>query len=423
MNRRIAVVAALFSLCGFAYSQKMTVKDSENNILMQVNDEGNAGSITLPHGPAPSTITYKLYNVLGSLYWNGHALALSEIAGGWTEGDAVVYTTTPSDKVGIGTTTPEFKLTLDNDGGILAKGSFGSSSALTTTGAGTRLIWHPNMAAFRAGRVDGAQWDESNIGIYSTAMGYSTTASGSFSTALGYNTTASGMYATASGFSTTAGGYYSTAMGYSTQAGGQCSVAMNNSTVANGSLSTAMGFLTTAESFAELVIGRCNEGTGSGDTWFSADPIFEIGIGSDPDHRANALTVIKNGWVGIGAGKSNPFYLLDMQGGGFYNAGDGQWHNSSSRAVKRDIGPNTMDLNGILDRVDVVNFRYRAEVERDADAPFHIGFIAEDAPELLSGRDRNSMSTGDCIGFLLAVVKEQQRRIEDLETDIAEMKK
>ena len=73
--------------------------------------------------------------------------------------------------IGISTTTvPEFKLSLDSDGGILAKGSYGSGATLSTAGAGTRLIWYPRKAAFRAGKVSGNVWDDANVGAYSAAF-------------------------------------------------------------------------------------------------------------------------------------------------------------------------------------------------------------------------------------------------------------
>jgi carbon monoxide dehydrogenase subunit G len=85
-------------------------------------------------------------------------LSGSTAAQGFTVKDAAgtgLMTVRGDGKTGIGTLTPEFKLTLDADGGILAKGTYGSGTALTTSGAGTRLIWYPKKAAFRAGQVGG----------------------------------------------------------------------------------------------------------------------------------------------------------------------------------------------------------------------------------------------------------------------------
>jgi hypothetical protein len=126
------------------------------------------------------------------------------------------------------------------------------------------------------------------------------------------------------------------------------------------------------------------------------------------------LVVQGNGNVGIGT--SNPGYLLAMEssGGGYYSATDHQWHNASSRAIKTDIEPNKMNISEILDEVNIVNYRYKTEVTENENAPYHIGFIADDTPSLLSGKDKNSMATADCIGLLLATVKEQKQQIESL---------
>jgi len=81
-------------------------------------------------------------------------------------------------KISIGTSTPEFKLTITNDGGIIATGTYGSGATLQTSGAGTRFIWYPRKAALRAGYVSGAHWDDANIGSYSVAFGNSNRNSG-----------------------------------------------------------------------------------------------------------------------------------------------------------------------------------------------------------------------------------------------------
>lgn len=135
----------------------------------------------------------------------------------------------------------------------------------------------------------------------------------------------------------------------------------------------------------------------------------------------NIMTFAGNGNVGID--NDNPGYLLTMgASGGYYNAATKQWVGGSSRVSKRDIKPNEMNLKGILDSFDVVNYRFKDQVAADPEAPYHIGFIAEDTPELLSGENRDGLATGDCIGLLLGVVKEQQAQIERLSREVEMMK-
>ena len=230
-------------------------------------------------------------------------------------------------KVGIGSQEPEFKLSLDNDGGILSKGEFGVGDTLKTTGNGARFIWYPQKAALRAGWVFDNNWDNDSIGDFSIALGSDTRASGELSIALGYSTiargpksTAMGMGSEASGFCSTAMGYFSKANGYGSiamgwwsEASGFQSTAMGLSTNASGSSSTALGEETKAESRCATAIGRFNVGGGHNGWWIETDPIFEIGIGDSDTERINALTVLKNGKVGICT--STPAYQLDVDSG------------------------------------------------------------------------------------------------------------
>ena len=62
--KRLSLLILFFVTVLNAYSQKMTVKDSDTNVLMEVNDEGTIGSITLPDTNAVLTSeTNKLYNL------------------------------------------------------------------------------------------------------------------------------------------------------------------------------------------------------------------------------------------------------------------------------------------------------------------------------------------------------------------------
>jgi Chaperone of endosialidase/YadA head domain repeat (2 copies) len=148
-------------------------------------------------------------------------------------------------------------------------------------------------------------------GAGSLAMGENTTASSAVSTAMGYGTTASYYYTTAMGRETTASNWYSTAMGYLTTASGDSSTSMGNNTTASGYYTTAMGNNTIANALASTSIGRYNIGGGSTFLWNLTDPLFEIGNGTSST-PSNALTVLKNGNVGIAT--SNPTVKLQING-------------------------------------------------------------------------------------------------------------
>jgi len=174
---------------------------------------------------------------------------------------------------GTGTSTQNFvdlstnqsiagnKIFNSNDG-FVALGNFGLGNP-TSIGAGVRMMWTPTKGAFRAGKMDDAQWDDfTKIGNYSTSFGYNNLASGVASTAIGQSTTSSGLGSTALGLITTASGFASSAMGNSTTASGSGSTAMGNSTTASGSGSTAMGNSTTASQSSSTAMGQSTTASG-----------------------------------------------------------------------------------------------------------------------------------------------------------------
>ena len=64
----------MFTLIGIAFAQSVEVKDDASHMLIQINDEGASGSITLPS--VGSTLgSGKLYNNGDDLYWGADQLA------------------------------------------------------------------------------------------------------------------------------------------------------------------------------------------------------------------------------------------------------------------------------------------------------------------------------------------------------------
>src|SRR4030095_11451175 len=285
-------------------------------------------------------------------------------------------------KVGITTATPAAMLHV-KDSSVVFTGAAslpGSPGAPPVTGAGIRMMWYPDKAAFRAGYVSGTQWNKDSIGIHSIAMGQnskatgfssvsmgssiargdysvalgsgsvasgnnsltfgpSAIASGGFSIALGFNTSASGnssiaigggseasgIESIAFGVNTLSSGYRSTAMGNSSIASGEYSISMNDHTIASGHISASLGYNTISKSYACMAIGRYNDTTNMNNptTWVTADPVFVIGNGSANNSRSNAMTVLKNGNIGIGTNNpAFPFHIVnnDAGGGGFDDA-------------------------------------------------------------------------------------------------------
>jgi len=89
-----------------------------------------------------------------------------------------------------------------------------SGSGVPAEGAGTRMVWYPRKAAFRAGRINGTQWDAANIGSSSVAFGEDARASGDNSSAFGLRSVAAQVSSFAAGEDNTASGAASVALGY-----------------------------------------------------------------------------------------------------------------------------------------------------------------------------------------------------------------
>ena len=237
-------------------------------------------------------------------------------------------------KVGINTLSPAAYLHVA-DSNVLFTGPAvlsGSTSYFPPVqGAGTRLFWYPQKAAFRSGTVDGTQWDKDNIGNYSFAAGQNAKASGANSTALGKNVnangdasvaigefsttneqrttaigyvaTANGYASTAIGFGATANGNYAVSIGSNTQANGGASVSMGDNSRSIGAASFSLGTSTKSKSDYSFVAGRYNDTT-------NTNRLFEIGNGTADNARSNAVTILQNGNSGVGV--LNPLTRLHV---------------------------------------------------------------------------------------------------------------
>jgi hypothetical protein len=452
-------------------SSLLDIQGSSTTTALELTSSAYTNINKISAGDGSLSIYANTTGVLGASY------RFMSLGVGLKEGIRINYL----GNVGMGNTSPLAKLHVSGNDGLLVQGTYGNGT-IQNLGGGTRMHFYPRKAAFRAGYMTygSPNWDDSNIGHASVAMGDGTTASGQTSVALGASTIASGGNSTAMGVFS----------------------------VASGIMATAMGYDTRAESYVNTVIGKYNIGGGNGTTWVNTDPLFEIGNGANNSDRTNAMTVLKNGQMGLNVTNigdaqlkikiatddnfgilvradeigseiglhtatseysslaKNCYYdsdwkrfdtskgaflqEIDPAGGvtfrtaasgtnpiawtgfmkftteghllmesenpyvAFYSAVTHQWTNGSSRNLKTNIKPNEIDVFEILKNVNIVNYQYKAELRENPDAMYHIGFIAEDTPQLLSGASQKGMVTTDNIGLLLAIVKEQQNTIEDL---------
>ncbi len=133
-------------------------------------------------------------------------------------------------------------------------------------------------------------------------------------------------------------------------------------------------------------------------------------------NNTERLRIDSSGRIGIGVtSPTNPI----QHSNGAYLSSTGSWVNASSRELKQDIETLTSDealetLNGLAP----VKYNYKID---PSDA--HVGFIAEDVPELVAEPTRKGLSALDVTAVLAKVVQDQQKQIEALTRKIEDMEK
>ena len=277
------------------------------------------------------------------------------------------------------------------------------------------------------------------IGGSSTAMGNSTTASGSVSTAMGFHSTASGNYSTAMGYYSTADGYYSVAMGRNNMAGSLYSVAIGCYNTAGGSYSTALGTYNTSPSGYETVIGAYNTSysPASPDGWNTSDRLFVIGNGISTSARSNAVTVLKNGRIGLQT-VTYPSYALELPNSS--NIGIGQarayaWTTYSDGRAKTDRNLLPYGLEEVMQLEPQSYFHHSTtgngnEIDIHTEGSYDIGLIAQEVYEIIpeavskpanEEKDLWSMSYDKLVTVLIKAIQEQQAIIQDQKLRIANL--
>jgi hypothetical protein len=124
------------------------------------------------------------------------------------------------------------------------------------------------------------------------------------------------------------------------------------------------------------------------------------------------ITIKGNGNVGIGTqSPSNP---LEMASGAFVTTG-GAWTDASSREYKDNIETlTTEEAFDTFKELNPVKFAYKTDRTEK-----HVGFIAEDVPDLIATKDRKGLSPMDIVAVLTKVVQDQQKVTQEQQKTIA----
>ncbi len=159
---------------------------------------------------------------------------------------------------------------------------FGTALLDYQSGTEHKFYFDQSKAAFRAGGISDNSWNSSSLGDYSFASGFNTAATGDFS--------------------------------------------------------FAAGIQNSAGSMGEFVVGLYNENytPNSASSYNSNDRLFVVGNGTAVSSRSNAMTILKNGKVGIGT--STPYDLLHLEGSNFDNSALRLHNRANSNTISWRLG-------------------------------------------------------------------------------------
>jgi hypothetical protein len=398
-------------------------------------------------------------------------IALATLSGTWRDSGGSSGTFAFTTGAGTGgslrpapTAVVPAAIRLLTDGGLMAGGQL-DLGTIPAVGAGTRMMWHPRKAAFRAGKVTASQWDEPEVGFFSTAFGQNsqargfaavamgngaaavgddsvaigqfTLASGSGSVALGWTTVASSSAAFATGLQTLANGARSTAMGQATTASGTASTALGMNTTASGNFSLATGYGSTAGPFS--IAGGQNS-SALGDTALAfgleaaAGGVGSVALGRTARttaagsfmfaDRSTSAPFQSNAPNEFGARFAGGFYFYtkdDLSTGAALAANSGSWADLSDVNAKenfRDVDGE--DLLARLARVPVREWSYKAQ---DTGIR-HMGPTAQDFRAAFGlGDFPLRINTIDADGVALAGVKALDHRTTALREAMDELRR
>jgi Chaperone of endosialidase/Head domain of trimeric autotransporter adhesin len=278
-----------------------------------------------------------------------------------------------------------------NVGGFVASADPQAIGAIAAQGPGQRLLWYAGKGALRAGRVNGSQWDDANIGRFSMAAGFDTVASAFSSTAMGSQTTADGYYSTAMGFGTSATGPYSTAMGNATTASGDYALAWGDGSVASGRGSIALGTQAVALGAGSFVFADAS----------SLNPVFSTHPDEFVVRAAGGARFFTSATQNLG-----PVLLPNAQ----------DWSAASDVNLKHNFRElDHEDILARLARMPVTEWSYKAQ---DA-AIRHMGPTAQDFHAAFGlGQDPLRIGTLDADGVALAAVRALEARTRALQAEL-----
>ncbi|WP_139925501.1 tail fiber domain-containing protein [Hymenobacter sp. DG01] len=309
---------------------------------------------------------------------------------------------------------------LDNaDAGFVVRTNVGyGSTTAPTTGAGDRMMWSSFYGAFRAGGIDGAQWDGSNLGFYSAAFGYNNSVGGNYSLASGYNNTVRGSYSTAIGASNTIdqNSTASVVFGNLCRVKSSYSLVSGINSLARGRAAVALGERCTANAANAVALGRFASAAGRSGTFTIADASVNDSLRATVNNQFSARY----------SGGYRLYSNAAMSIGVVLNAGSNSWQVTSDSTKKELV--RVADGNEFLARINQMrlgSWNYRGQ---DPRTMRHYGPMAQDFYQAFGhdalgviGND-TTINQADFDGVNLIAIQALYRQVLALKADNAHLR-
>lgn len=320
---------------------------------------------------------------------------------------------------------------VENNGNILATSEINLGN-VPAEGAGTRFLWYGTKGATRGGTINGTQWDDANIGYYSTAFGNNVRASGDYAFASGKDVVAAQITSTAMGEFCTASGAASVALGYYAHTNTR-----QGSFVFSDRSITDDGNFLTDESFRASVNHSFNV-RATGGYYFYTNTAVNTGL------RLSHLLASNNAygsfvWTDrssdIAVNPTAQNQTIFRSSGGYYlysdanlsagvriTPGGGSWSTVSDQRKKENF--RKIDVESILKKVaslPLTNWNYKAQPATQR----HIGPMAQDfyaAFQLDGIGNDTTINTADIDGVNMAAIQALEKRTAQLQKENEELK-
>jgi hypothetical protein len=314
---------------------------------------------------------------------------------------------------------------VDNTGGFAAFGDIDIGS-IPAEGAGTRFMFLPYKGATRSGYVDGTQWDDANIGYFSTAFGHNARASGDYGFAAGQNVVAANSWSVAMGQYDTASGAASVALGYyaHTNARQGSFVFSDRSVLDDGNFATDESFKAAVNhSFNVRATGGywlfTNTGVSTGlrlSHFLSSNTAYGSFVWTDRSSDASITPTAQNQTIFRSSGG---YWLYSDSGataGVTLAPGGGSWNSVSDRNMKANFA--AVDTRAILRGVlslPISTWNYKTQ----AASVRHIGPMAQDFFATFKvGEGDKTITTVDPDGVALAAIQGLNEELKDRDARI-----